>query len=468
MKTPALLLSLGLSTASLALASAASAAPAVLWACHGPAGQALGAAALTAEQAGDGHATSTCNAGGGALSASFSLAAPSGGSTAAWRADLPTVVRLTGVRADRTTSGFGGGAVPGSPQRYSVATSDRLLEGSDLDAAGASAFDGTFDLPATGTSVRFGVTCALPADEHCAAPPSGTAGVRVRSFALAVDDADAPHGAVGGIRSPAAGTLMLLLRATDAGLGLASASVTIDGAAAASADLRGGQCAELSPGDATVDLAVGALCPATVTDVALPVDTTLFRDGVHRLRVLVRDAAGNESAVADEDITVRNQPIATTSTVTIQVGGGGTTGGGAGNPGGPGAPGNPGGPGTPGTPGSTADQCLKPSLSMALAQKPLRTKKGVVVLRYHRGYLFTGRLTCQSGTHRRSAAKGTPVQLYNVIGKSKVLKSGTTVRRKGQISVILRYQTARTIVFSYRSADKRTVTVKIKIKIARR
>jgi hypothetical protein len=69
-----------------------------------------------------------------------------------------------------------------------------------------------------------------------------------------------------------------------------------------------GGCSELSPADATVDLAADALCPG-VDQVALAVDTTTVPDGPHTLRVVVTDAAGNTSEVT-YPLTVIN-PVAT-------------------------------------------------------------------------------------------------------------------------------------------------------------
>ena len=127
--------------------------------------------------------------------------------------------------------------------------------------------DGVVTFTAGGEWVALRLRCE--AAERCA--DAGNAGFELRSATLVVQDATQPALAVGGLRDPASGTLDLDIRATDSGVGLWRAMAFLDGTAVAGAAFVG--CAELSPADGTVDLAVGALCPG-IGQVGLVVDTT--------------------------------------------------------------------------------------------------------------------------------------------------------------------------------------------------
>ncbi|HEX4344803.1 MAG TPA: hypothetical protein VHZ31_04515 [Solirubrobacteraceae bacterium] len=331
---PALrIVTLACATAALAgaAASRASAGEAVLWACHGPAGQALGVPSPVALSSGDAVTTtygSGCAApapalGDGGLRAAFTRPDPSGGSQALWRVDVPAGVTLEAVHMTRRTSGFGGAPVLGGGQSYVTQTSSQTLESASVEDASNVALDGALDAdPADGGYVRFGVLCAKAPSARCGAPSATPIAAEAGAIALRVRDDQPPRGAVGGLSTPAAGTLDLTLLATDAGLGLASAQVTLDGTPVFTADLGGASCAELSPQDATIDLPAGTPCPASVSGVALPVDTTQVADGPHALRVIVRDGAGNATTVADAPIVVANTPVATSSTAVLSIGSG--------------------------------------------------------------------------------------------------------------------------------------------------
>ena len=254
---------------ALALAPRAAAGQATLWACHGPGGQALGVQPLTAATFGDGVITTYgtgCAApitalGDGGLRAAFTRVDPAGGSQSFWRFDVPGAVTLQSARLARRTSGFGAAAVPGGGQSYVTQTSAGAIEASSVEDATNVALDGVLDAPASGTYVRFGVQCTKAQLERCAPATGDALGVDASSIALRVSDDTPPRGAVGGVSSPAVGTLGLSLFANDGGLGLASARATLDGALVAVADLGGAACAELSPQDATIDLAAAGGCP---------------------------------------------------------------------------------------------------------------------------------------------------------------------------------------------------------------
>lgn len=476
-------------TLSLAVASSASAGEATLWACHGPGGQALGTQPLVASTFGDGVISSYgsgCAApvtaiGDGGLRAAFTRPDPAGGSQAFWRFDVPAGVTLEAARLVRRTSGFGGTPVAGGGQSYVTQSSDGPLETASVEDSSDVALDGVLTAdPASGGYVRFGVQCAGAALERCTAPTADPLGVDVGAIALRVRDDDPPRGAVGGVSSPAAGTLALSLFANDAGLGLASAQATLDGTVVALADLGGASCAELSAQDSTIDLPADAACPASVSGVVLAVDTTrVAADGAHELRVLVRDAAGNETTVADETITVRNAAPQTSSQAVLTLGtgavaGGGGSGSGAGGAGagagggsgtGAGA-GSGGGAGAGGAGVSTAGPaCRVPRLSMMLRSKPLRTFRGVPVLDKRLAYRYSGRLTCLVAGRRAAAPTGTVVEILSIVHGRIASDGGVTVRRRGVVSVLLRYGISRIVRFRHRSVDGSVARVSIKIAV---
>jgi hypothetical protein len=450
------------------LASSASAGEAVLWACHGPGGQALGVPPLIAASAGDALATTYaggCTAAAGTLAdgglrAAFTRPDPSGLSAASWRVDVPNGVTLEAVHLTRRTSGFGGAPVLGGGQAYVADTSAGPLETASVEDASNVALDGVLERdPAGGGYVRFGVSCTKSPAARCAAPGAEPLAVEGGAIAIRVADAAAPRGAVGGITSPAAGTLGLTLFATDAGLGLASAQATLDGTLVAVADLGGATCAELSAQDTQIDLPAGAGCPPSAATVALAVDTTHVADGPHQLRVTLRDAAGNEATIADESMAVANAVPQRSSQVALTIGTGD-----AGTPGGGGGGDTPGGGGAgASTPGPA---CRKPRLSMRLVSRPLRKFRGVPVLVRNRAYRYGGRLTCVVAGTRVSATRGTVVEILNVVGKRIAVKNGVAVRKRGAITVLLRYPSSRIVRFRHRSVDGSVVRVNIRIAVA--
>lgn len=455
------------------LPSAAHAGEATLWACHGPGGQALGVAGLAPEAAGDGEAVTFgtgCDApasalGQGGVRAAMTSEAPAAGSVAAWTLELPADVALTGLRATRRTTGFGGAPVPGGGLRYAATTTGGTIEAHSVEDGTNVPLDGTLVTGASGAAIRFAVACMPMLAGSCSGPGATPTAVDIGAIGAVVRDDAPPAGAVGGIVSPAAGTLSLSLRATDAGLGLAEARVLVDGQLVAVTDIGGAACAELSPVDTTIDVRAGAACPARADDVPLAVATTGLPDGEHRLQVLVRDVAGNTTAAADEMIVVANTRPTRSASAVLDLGGGGSvpaSTGGTGTSGG----GATGAGETGGRPGTVA--CARPRLTMALRQRPLRRSRGIPVLRRGGRYRFSGRLTCVVGGRRVSAPRDTVVEILNVIGRRTLRKSGTTVRARGEVTAILAYRSSRLIRFRFRSADGNVAQVSIRIVVSRR
>ncbi len=114
--------------------------------------------------------------------------------------------------------------------------------------------------------------------------------------------------------STLSGKASLLFTADDEGSGVRSAVVSVDGTALAPTQLdsNGGHCADL--GEATDGLSGYEYmqpCASSVSsDVQL--DTTSLSNGLHRLTVVVEDAAGNATTVLDKQIDVANPVLAAT------------------------------------------------------------------------------------------------------------------------------------------------------------
>ncbi|HWI71559.1 MAG TPA: hypothetical protein VNT55_06365 [Baekduia sp.] len=464
--------------AGLALAGtapAANAAQATLWGCHGPAGQPLGTAPFSASASGDGGAETFaggCGTAAGALDdgglrAAFTRADPSAASAARWQAELPAGLAVSQVELLRRTGGFGGTPVPDGAQRYVAETAAGLLEASSVEDATNAPLDGVAAFPTTGRSyVRFGLSCGSTSSGRCTAPSATPLSVDVGAVAVTVSDPDPPRGAVGGVSSPASGTLMLNVRATDAGIGLASAQASVDGVVVAATGLGGPGCGDLSPADPAIDLPLGGGCPSTVEDLRLPVPTTAFGDGAHRLQVSVTDAAGNRSVLVDQPFTINNTPPGGQSSALLTLGTGESTA----SPSGPGAGG--GGTESVAGAGSTASgsraACLAPRLSMFLKNKSLRVVKGVPVLRRNGRYRYSGTLTCAVGGRRVHAHSGVVVSLSNQIGRRTYRKRGVVTRSDGSLAVVLAYPSSRLLDFRYTSADGTTTRVRIRITVTRK
>ncbi|HET6510305.1 MAG TPA: hypothetical protein VFG42_26160 [Baekduia sp.] len=279
--------------------------------------------------------------------------------------------------------------------------------------------------------------------------------------ALATATADAaPRGAVGGISSPASGTLTLSVRAVDDGVGLARAEARVDGAVVDAVALGDAGCAD------------GAGCPSSVDDVPLAVPTARFGDGVHRLEVSVTDAAGDRAVLVDQALVFNNTPPEQHSTAVLTLGSGDAStpgapdGQGAGGTGAGGA-GAVGGAGSGGATGSgTRPVCLAPRLSMFLKDKPLRVAKGVPVLRRGGRYRYGGTLTCAVAGRRVHAPSGVVIGVRAQLGGRTVAKNGVATRSDGGATVILAAPSARVLEFRYTSVDGTTTRVRLRIAVA--
>jgi hypothetical protein len=295
------------------------------------------------------------------------------------------------------------------------------------------------------------------------------------TVALGAADATPPEGAVGGLRSPASGTLELRITASDAGSGLAAAEATLDGAPPVYVRLGSDSCPEHpAPGS---DPPPGAACPESVAQMPLVLDTRAVADGERRLRVTVTDGAGNTATLVDQEIVVRNasNPSGTIATVTVAVRSEGE---------GEGSQGEGKGSESGGRGSSLALRtrtCRSPRLRMRLARpRPQwRTRpKRVPVLRFGGHYIYTGRLTCRVSGHRVSAPRGTPVNVFYRVWEltfkrrrgpvRKLRKRPIRVRKGGRLRVRLGgFRSGRTLFFRYRHGEDRA-RAKVRVAVAPR
>jgi hypothetical protein len=245
------------------------------------------------------------------------------------------------------------------------------------------------------------------------------------------DDVLAPTGAVGGVRSQAAGTLTLYVLGRDeGGSGLSSAAVAIDGMQLDEA-LFGG-----------------------ASETTLEAPTVGFPDGPHVLTVTVRDAAGNVGTLVDQTVNIANTPPKNNSTVTVSVGSGKIRG--------------PSGSGPGGGPVSPEEaSCASPRLEVFLASRPLRIRNGLPVLAAGHKYRWHGKLTCRIDGKRRAAPRGTVVQLRSVVGRRVISTRRLKVGRRGKLSVRLALRSSRVLVFRFAGSDGDVVRVRVRVRVIR-
>jgi hypothetical protein len=253
-------------------------------------------------------------------------------------------------------------------------------------------------------------------------------------------------GAVGGWSNPIDGARLLDVQARDQTGRLVAATLSVDGQ-------RVGPPASLCPADSRTG--------CQVESAQLPLNTTAFPDGVHRVVVTISDDQGAIAALLDQQIAFHNAPPANSSSATLTISGGGTV---SPEP----SPGGSGRGGSGGVESASKSSCTSPILSMSLAQAPLRVSHGVPVLLKSKRYRFRGRLTCVIGGRRRSAPKGAKVELLDVVKGRTVHRPKLTVGASGKLTVVVAYASSRTLEFRYRAVDGKTSIVRVKIRIAAR
>jgi len=116
------------------------------------------------------------------------------------------------------------------------------------------------------------------------------------------------------------GTDAIEFTASDTGGGIYDATALIDGRSVAQEipSTNGGSCINLTPGSTTMTFPSPQPCP-TAENISIPLDTTQFSAGEHRLQVIVEDAAGDTA-------TAYEGTIATSGPPSVGVSGGGISG----------------------------------------------------------------------------------------------------------------------------------------------
>jgi hypothetical protein len=261
----------------------------------------------------------------------------------------------------------------------------------------------------------------------------------------AAADTTPPRGAVAGVHSPVTGALELFITASDDGAGLATATALVNGAPLATLVLSQGCELGGSP-------PMGG-CAHQVSGVPMRLDLTALAVGLHRLQVRIADAAGNEADVYDGEIRRAGPPPIYSPTVSLRFGNSGSPSPPGGDP--PLRPGPADGP-----------RCTSPWLSMMLASRPLRIRRGRPVLAADRRYRFRGRLTCRVGRSRQGAPRGTRIVVLGKSHRRVVSRTNARVKRGGRIVIALSQRTSRRLTFRY-GEGRESAQVRIPVVVVR-
>jgi hypothetical protein len=266
-----------------------------MWACHGPepdrAGLPFSYAASKSPDATLDVVAGGCGSVSGSLRLGFLRDDPAVGQNVALRFEVPAGVTLTRVRLDRTATGPG----------YLARTSSGPLEREDA---------GTFlmedlETAATGQYVELRLACET--DPRCE-PHRGS--VTFRSATLTVRDTT-PPGIVtlGPVPERATSPFEVEVRASDGGIGLATATASIDGEPVSTRAFDATRCVDLSPFDGVTDVSLSLGC-ARNASTRLRIDPSGFPDGPHQLEISVADAARNVRS-SQHPLQIANGPAAT-------------------------------------------------------------------------------------------------------------------------------------------------------------
>jgi hypothetical protein len=170
-------------------------------------------------------------------------------------------------------------------------------EGPPLLGTGTYYFDNLNSPSVTGD-----LACFAPACEPLVAS-SPTSSVSFQAIKAEIEDGTAPTVSIGSAlatASPLHGTAQVPFEAADGGAGVATATLSVDGAPAGTmAESNGGLCAQ--------PYLVIAPCVRSL-DKAFALDTTKLADGAHQVQVAVTDGAGREAKSAPVTIVVDNAP----------------------------------------------------------------------------------------------------------------------------------------------------------------
>lgn len=300
-------------------ATAGEARQMTVFSCHDPAGNPVGHDGWATNRTGDLNMslTDTCS-GGGQGSLGLELGANvSGFQNAArseWVFTAPAWASISSYRlqiADSYAIPSTGG---GSGQAYVNASdeSDPNYDYRNLGAGNVGAYMLSRTPPDPVSSIEVNASC----DGQDGPCPAGVAISRIdlSSATLLLNDSSTPtvSGLSGSLVSGATlqGTAEVSFNAADAGPGVYSAGLVLDGRAqpAEILDANSGWCQDLGQtSDGSRSFAHPDSCPQTVSG-SLILDTTALSDGEHTVKLLVDDASGNTTIAFNAPITVHNSP----------------------------------------------------------------------------------------------------------------------------------------------------------------
>jgi hypothetical protein len=204
--------------------------------------------------------------------------------------------------------------------------SGRQLEACDPYTVACTALERanplSVDLPAGTRTIVWMVGCGgtgtcVASSDSATDRAAGT----VYAVHFVVSEGSNPQGSVTGqaalVAGTHAGTETAVVSATDAGAGVYQAFATLDGVAAGRVNAPGAGCSDKANNAASdLDFEAFQPCPTEVSGLALPVNTKVVADGARRLRIFVRDVAGNQTQIYDQVITVRNAGATPTPSTT--------------------------------------------------------------------------------------------------------------------------------------------------------
>ena len=255
---------------------------------------------------------------GGSLWARLPGGSYSVGTHVGWKFDAPAGTEIVNYRISRSTTVGAVSAGNAAPVFYvawpaQVATDIREIcfqpTCSALGRRDRAVPENIITPPAPMAGVRtlhFVAQCGGTAGSTCldADRPPGAETVRFDIHAAQITLRDSSAPAIGALTGPLAepgrrhaGTTTVTARATDAGAGVASFTLELDGQAVASA---------AAPGCQAEPFTARTPCPTDIGQ-SLELDTTKLTFGSHSVRVVARDASGNTSTSPAVDVLIDNR-----------------------------------------------------------------------------------------------------------------------------------------------------------------
>ncbi len=293
-----------------AVAAAQAPATYAVHSCRGPEGAPISTRAWQADP-GDAGAADTC-ATGGALTATAAAAPAGPGSLSAMRFAAPAGAVIAGYRihltadtgpaydpGSRVEAGIASGSVVGIPPVTAGCPDEDCSFGDEGDPLDDDNLVTSSGLP--GAGLVFVARCTPgPCDDELAG--GGSARARIWRSVVEIEDPAPPVlGALGGsltVPGPVAGRASVEVPVSDAGGGVASVVLRVDGVERARV-AAGGDCA--------APYVVAAPCPATLP-AALELDTAALAAGPHVAVVAASDAAGQTTTSAPFPFVVADPP----------------------------------------------------------------------------------------------------------------------------------------------------------------